>query len=63
MPEEVFNFCLQKEIREEIIRHAERNLFFTGIDRGELGIVILLIVVFKIRRKIWSLPKDPQMMV
>ena len=62
VPKGVFNFCQQEEIREEIIRYAEKDLFFTGIDRGELGIVDVLIEVFKIRSKIWWLQKDSQMM-
>ena len=46
-----FNFFLQEEVQKEIIRHAETNLFFKGIDRGELGIVDVLIKVFKFRSK------------
>ena len=39
---------------------SETDLFFEGIDRGELGVVDLLIEVFKIRSKIWWLQKDKQ---
>ena len=53
MPKGVFNFCLQEGIQKEIIRHAETDLFFKGIDRGELGSIDLLIEVFKIGSKIW----------
>ena len=60
VPKGVFNFCLQEDIRKEIIRHAEVDLFFKEIDRRELGIVDLLIEVFKIRSKIWWLQKDPK---
>ena len=31
---------------KEIIRHAETDLFFKGTDRGEMGIVDLVIEVF-----------------
>ena len=55
VPKEVFNFCLQAEIRKEIIRLTEKDLFFTGINQGEMGIVVLLIEVFKVRSKIWWL--------
>ena len=53
----VFNFCLQDEVQKQIIRNANEHLFFKGIDRGELGIVDLLIEVFKIRSKIWCYKK------
>ena len=52
MPKGVFNFCLQEDIRKEIVRHAEADPFFKGIDRGELGIEDLLIEVVKIGSKI-----------
>ena len=38
----------------------QTDLFFRGIDRGELGIVYPLVEVFKIRSKIWWLQKDAQ---
>ena len=44
MPKGVFKFCLH-------IRNADEDLFFKGIDRGELGIVHLLVEVFKIEVK------------
>ena len=62
VPQGVFNFCLQDKFRKQIIRNADEDLFFKGIDRGELGIVDLLIQVFKIRSKIWWLQKDPKTM-
>ena len=34
VPKGVFNFCLQDEVWKQIIRNAEEDLFFNGIDRG-----------------------------
>ena len=51
---------MHEDVRKEIIRNAETELFFEGIDSGELGVVDLLIEVFKIRSKIWWLQKDKQ---
>ena len=45
VPKGVFNFCLQENVRKEIIRNAETDLFFKGIDREELGVVDLPIEV------------------
>ena len=36
------------------------DLFFKGIERGELGIIDLLIELFKIRSKLWWVQKDAQ---
>ena len=36
------------------------DLFFKGIERGELGIIDLLIELFSIRSKLWWLQKDAQ---
>ena len=58
VPKGVFNFCLQEDIRKQISRNAETDIFFEGIDSGEMGVVDLLIEVFKIRSKIWWLQKD-----
>ena len=58
VPKAVCNFCLQEGIRKEIIGN-EADLFFKGIDRGELGIAVFLIEVFKVRSKIWWLQNDP----
>ena len=54
-PKGVSHFCLQENVRKEMISHAEKDLFFMGIERKELRIVALLIEVFKIRSKIWWL--------
>ena len=50
-----FNFCLHERKHKAIIKHAEEDLFFTRIDREELGVVDLLIEVFKIKSKTWWL--------
>ena len=60
VPKGVYNFCLQEDVQKEMIRYAETDLFFKGIDRGKLGIIHLLIKKFKIRRKTWWLQKDTQ---
>ena len=60
VPKRVFNFCLQNAVRKQIIRHADTDLFLNGADRGVLGIVDVLIEVFKIRNKMWWLKKDPK---
>ena len=36
------------------------DVFFKGIDRGELGVIDLLVEVLKIRSKVWWLQKDTQ---
>ena len=49
VPKQVFSLCLQKkEVRKQIIRNAETDLFFNGVDRGELGVIDLLLEIFKI---------------
>ena len=45
-------FCLQESVRKKIISLAEASLFFTGIDRKELGVIDLLTEIFKIRSDI-----------
>ena len=47
-PKCIFEWNLQESTQKEIINHAEVNLCFNGIDRGELGVVNLLIEIFKI---------------
>ena len=55
----VFNFCLQDDVNF-FYQKCRNTSIFKGIDRGELGVVDLVIEVFKIRSKIWWLQKDKQ---
>ena len=58
IPKNVFNFCLHKRIQQAKIKHAKKYLFFTRLDWAELGVVDVLIEVFKIWSKIWWLQYD-----
>ena len=58
VPKCIFEWTLQESMQKEIINHVEVNLFFNEIDRGKLGVVELLIEIFQIRCKLYSLQEN-----